>query len=116
MALQHETLGVGQRAGLAQDFLRNRELPEIVEASREASELDLLGLEAEPAANAGGQIADPFGVAPGIRVACVDCLCQGRRGAVARGLVGSCGERLDLRELDGIRAVGAGAVLCSLPP
>src|SRR5262249_42403263 len=50
-------------------------------------------------------------VAAGVRVACVDGLRQGRRGAVARGLVGAGGKPLQLRELDDVWPVDPYAVL-----
>ena len=48
VALEHEPLRLRERAGLAQDLLGDRELAEVVEARREASELDVLLAEAEP--------------------------------------------------------------------
>src|SRR2546426_7697534 len=111
MALEHEPLRIRQRAWLAQDLLRNRELAEVVQAARETRELDLLGIEAETLRDLGGQLADPLGVTASVGVACVDRLRERRGGAVAGGLVRACCEPLELRELDDLRAVEPHAVL-----
>src|SRR2546428_8841730 len=100
MALEYEPLRIGQRAGLAQDLLRNRELAEVVQAAGETRELDLLGIEAETLRDLGGELADPLGVTAGVGVACVDRLRKRRGGAIAGGLVRPRCEPLELRELD----------------
>src|SRR5204863_1081214 len=87
MALEHEPLGVGERARLSQDLLRDRELAEVVQAAGEARELDLFAIEADAVRNAGREIAHALRVATGVRVPRVDRLCQRGRRAVARGLV-----------------------------
>ena len=45
--LEHEPLRLGQRARLAEDLLRDRELAEVVQAAGEPGQLDLLGGSAE---------------------------------------------------------------------
>ena len=105
VALEHEPLGIGERAWLAQDLLRDRELAEVVEAAREAGQLDLLLVEADALGQAGGQVRDAARVAARVGVAQVDGLGEARRGAVARRPVGPVGETTQLCQLDDIRAV-----------
>ena len=47
MALEHESLGVGQRAWLAQDLLGHGQLAEVVQARGDPGQLDLLLVGAE---------------------------------------------------------------------
>src|SRR5262249_62269679 len=77
----------------------------------EPRQLDVLRIEADALRDPCGEIADTLRVAAGVRVACVDGLRQGRRGAVARGLVGAGGKPLQLRELDDVWPVDPYAVL-----
>src|SRR3954454_12969742 len=77
MTLEDEPLGVGERARLAQDLLRDRELAEVVEASGEARELDVLGIEPDAGRDARGEVADALGVAARVRVTRVHGLREG---------------------------------------
>ena len=83
--------GIGQRAGLAQDLLRDGELAEVVQAAGETRELDLLGVESQALRDLGGQFADPLGVTPGVRVAGVDRFREATR---RRGNARPCRARL----------------------
>jgi hypothetical protein len=74
MALEHESLRVGQCTGLPQDLLRNRQLAQVVEAAGQPGQLDLLRLEAEAGRDARGEVAHAFGMAAGVGVTCVDRL------------------------------------------
>ena len=114
VAFEHEPLRIGQRAGLAQDLLRNGELAEVVEAARETCELDLLRIEAQPRRDARDELADALGVTPRVRIAGVDGLCERRGRPVTRGLVRPGGKPLELRELDDLRAVEPHTVLAVL--
>ena len=105
MPFEHEPLRVGQRAGLAQDLLGNRELAEIVQAAREARDLDLLLVEADPLREAGGEVGDAARMAAGVGVAQVDGLREAGGRAVAGGAVGAVGEAAELGELDDVGAV-----------
>ena len=58
VALEDEALRRRQWTGLAQDLLRDRELAEVVEAAREAGQLDLLLIQAEPLRDPGSQLGD----------------------------------------------------------
>ena len=58
MALEDEPLGAGQRAGLAEDLLGDRELAEVVQAAREPGKLDLLLVEAEARCDPCGELGD----------------------------------------------------------
>ena len=80
VTLEHEPLGPGQRAGLAQDLLGDRELAEVVQAAGEPRELDLLLVEAEARRDAGREVGHARGMAARVRVAKVDRLCQARGG------------------------------------
>src|SRR5438477_516677 len=64
MALHDEPLRLVERGGLAQDLLGNRELADVVQAAREPRELDLRLVDAEPARDSCGQLADAFRVTP----------------------------------------------------
>ena len=96
MALEHLALARGERAALAQDLLRDRDLAEVVKAAREADELDLLLRQAEARRARGRQLADPLGVAADVRVARVDR--TGERGGrvQARDPVGAGRELLEV--------------------
>ena len=74
-----------------------------MQAAGEARQLDLRLVDAEPARDPRGELADALGVAAGVDVACVDGLREARRRAVARGAVGPFCELLELRELEGVR-------------
>src|SRR4029077_13582911 len=50
------------------------------------------------------------GVAPGVRVACIDRLGQRRGSSVARSPVRACGESFELRQLDDVRTVQTDAI------
>ena len=77
VALEHHPLRLGERARLAQDLLRDRELAEVVQAGGEAGQLDLLVGEAEPARRSGRR---------GRRRAASGCRCRRRaRRRPARG-------------------------------
>ena len=110
VALQHQALGVGERAGLAQDLLRDRELAEVVQAARQPCQLDLLLVEPDALGQPRGEVGDPAGVAAGVGVAEVDRFGQARRGAVARCAIGAVGEAAELGELDDVRTVEVHAV------
>jgi hypothetical protein len=109
--LQHEPLGFGQLAGLAQDLLGDRELAEVVQARRQPGQLDRLRVDAEARRDAGRKLGDTLGVAAGVDVACVDRLRQARSGPEAGGAVGARRQALELGEFDDIRAPRADAVL-----
>jgi len=111
MALQHHALGVGQRSGLAQDLLGDRELAEVVQARGEAGELDLFLREAEPPRGSGGQVRDPLRVAACVDVARVDRTRQARGGAEAGCAVRAARESLQLGELDHVGPVRTRAIL-----
>src|SRR5207244_6096269 len=64
--------------------------------------------------DAGRELADPLGMAPGVRIACIHCLREGGCGAVARSFVGSSGEPLELGELDDVGTVEPHPVLAVL--
>ena len=64
MALEHEPLGVRERAGLAQDLLGDRQLAEVVQACGQSRQLDLLVVEAEPRGEPRREVGDALGVEP----------------------------------------------------
>ena len=110
MPLEHEPLGVGERARLLQDLLRNGELAEVVQAGGEARQFDLLGVEAESHRDAGGQFAHPLRMEARVGVAGIDRFRERGGGPVARGPVGAGGEALELRQLDHIGPVQADTI------
>ena len=114
VALEHEPLGLGERAGLAQDLLGDRELAEVVQAAGEACQLDLLAIDPEPGRDPGRKIGDPLGVRAGVGVACVDRSGEAGCRAEARRPVGPGGEPLQLGDLDHVGPVDAHLVLAVL--
>ena len=112
--LEHDPLGLGQGAGLAQKLFWDRELAEIVQARREARELDLLVGETEPARRPRGQLRHALRVAAAVGVAGVDRAREARGGPEPSGPVGTARQALQLGELDHVRPVGAYPVLAVL--
>src|ERR671910_115069 len=103
MTLEHETLGIVQRPGLAQDLLGNRELAEIVEASRQADELDFVRLEAQETCYARGELTDHVRVAARVRVRLVNGVREAGRGGEGRARVPARREPVELRQLLEVR-------------
>src|SRR5207248_8404555 len=101
-----EPLRLVERRGLAQDLLRNRELADVVQAAREPRELDLDLVDAEPARDPRGQLADALRVTSRVRVALVDRLREASRRLVARRVVGVRGELPQLDDAGPRRLVG----------
>src|SRR5207248_1342221 len=112
MPLQDEALRLVERARLPQDLLGDRELAEIVQAAREADQLDLRVVDAETPRDPSGHLAHALRMTAGVHVARVDRLREARRCAIARRAVGPFRELLQLRQLERRRRlVGARAVL-----
>ena len=86
----HAPLGVGQRPGLVEDLVRDRELADVVQQRAVAHLLEVGGREAEQARDVRGQRDDLLGVLVGVVVAGLD---RGRqrlhRGGRARLLAGA---------------------------
>src|SRR4029453_10466017 len=78
--LEDEPLGPRQGTRLAQDFLGDGELAEVMQAAGEPCELDLLLVEAEPRRDPRREIRHARGMTPRVRVTQVDSLGQARRG------------------------------------
>ena len=114
MALEYEPLGLVQRAGLAEDLLRDGELAEVVQAAGEACELDRLRVEAHPLGHAGCELADHVGVAARVRVARVDGVGEAGGRAQAGGAVGALGQPAQLLDPGDVRPVDADGVLALL--
>src|SRR2546430_410135 len=110
MALEHEPLRVGERSGLAQDLFGYGQLAEVVQARRQARELDLLRRQAQPSGNSGGELRDSLGVASGVGIALVHGSRQARCGPEAGSTVGTAREVLELCQLDHVRPRGADAI------
>ena len=114
MPLEHEPLRRCERAGLAQQVLRKRELAEVVQARGEPDQLDLLAIEAEPDGDVDRELGDSMRMEAGVDVARVDGACKARGRAQSRGAVAAAREALQLRELDDVGAIAAGLVLAVL--
>src|SRR5207253_3993486 len=71
----------------AQDFLRDAELADVVEAAGETNEVDLLLVEAQAQRDPGREVGHALRMAAGVRVAGVDRLRERRGGAQARDAV-----------------------------
>ena len=114
VSFEDDSLRLGQRAGLAQDLFRDRELAEVVQARREPCQLDLLVGQPEAARRAGGQLGHALRVASGVDVTRIDGACEARRGPEAGCAIGAARQAFQLRELDHVRPVCAHAVLAVL--
>ena len=114
MPLQNEPLGVGERAGLPQDLLRNSELAQVVEAACQACELDQLLVEAEACCDFRGQFGYSRRMAARVRVAEVDGLRQALGCAEARCAVRPVRQATQLGQLDHVGPVDVRAVLAVL--
>ena len=114
MAFEHEPFRVCEVSRLAEDLLRNRQLPEVVKRPGEARQLDLFRVQTEPQRDSRGQLRDALRVAAGVRVTRVDRLCKRSGRAEARGAVRAGCEPLQLSELDNFGTVEAHAVLAVL--
>ena len=114
MTLEHEPLRLRERAWLAQDVLRDRELAQVVEAPCEPGQLDLLPVDAEPGRDPGGELGHALGVAAGVDVAGVDGLGEARCRPEAGSPVGAGREPLQLGDLDDVGAEDPDSVLAVL--
>src|SRR6185436_18717352 len=79
MPLEHQPLRLVQRVRFAEDFLRDRELAEVVEIPSEPGQLDRRLLRAEPAGDSRRVLADPLRMASRVGIALVDRLRQALR-------------------------------------
>src|SRR3954468_6639318 len=114
MALEQEPLRVGQCCGLAQDLLRDRELAEVVQAPREARQLDVVGGQAESRRDLRGERRDALGMAAGVGVARVDGAGERRGRAEACDAVDAACNPPELRQLGDVGAGGTALVLAVL--
>src|SRR5438132_8538921 len=96
MTLEHLALAGGERAALAEDLLRDRELAEVVQLAREANQLHLVLRQVEPLRDGCRVLADPLRVAADVRVAGVDRTGEQRGGLEARGAIRSGRQALEL--------------------
>jgi hypothetical protein len=114
VALQHHPLRLGERPGLAQYLLGDRELAEVVQACGQARELDVLLRQPEAPGHTGRELGDALRMAAGVDVAGVHGPREAGGRSEAGGAVGPAGQSLQLRELDHVRPICAHAVLSVL--
>ena len=101
-------------AGLAEDLLGDRELAEVVQATGEPSEFDLLLVEPEARCNPCGLLGHARRVTTRVCVPEVDRLRKAGGGAEASGAVRARCEPSQLGELDDVGAIDVDAVLAVL--
>ena len=111
MTLEHQPLGCAQRTRLAEDLLRDRELADVVQASGEAEQLHLVGVQLHARADAGRQLADLGGVLAGVGVARIDRAGQSGGREEARVPVVSAREQVEVADLGRAWPVDARAAL-----